>query len=177
MKRAVVLLAATGLVGPVAAEQRDAFTRAENESVLVFGGTGRTGTEIVRELRRRGAAVTVFVRESSDRSPIESLGVEFVVGDATSADAVDTAMANAPFTAVISAIGKRPGQQVRPDYTIIRPGGLGAGKAEISEDVSIVGVGINRADLALLTVDVVFDDSTVGKILHVFDRTIASLER
>jgi NADPH-dependent glutamate synthase beta subunit-like oxidoreductase len=55
--------------------------QASSEHVLVFGGTGRTGVEVVRELRRQGAEVTVFVRPTSDRTPIESLGVKFAVGD------------------------------------------------------------------------------------------------
>ena len=49
---------------------------AQTSGILVFGGTGGTGLEIVKILSTRGGSVTVFVRETSDRSALEPLGVD-----------------------------------------------------------------------------------------------------
>lgn len=86
------------------------------DNVLVFGGTGRTGIEIVRELHGAGASVTVFVRPTSDRGPLEPYNVSFVEGDALLAADVERAISSDSFTVVISAIGRRRGE-VRPDFT------------------------------------------------------------
>jgi len=86
------------------------------DNVLVFGGTGRSGIEIVRELHNAGASVTVFVRPTSDRAPLEPYDVSFIEGDALLAADVERAVSSGSFTAVISAIGRRRGD-VRPDYT------------------------------------------------------------
>lgn len=120
--------------------------QGNGQHVLVFGGTGRTGIEIVRQLRARGADVTVFVRPTSDRAPLESLGVAFVVGDAMSADDVRTAFTGRNVTAVVSAIGKRPQQQVRPDY-VANANIVAAAKAAGVErllQISSVGAGDSR---------------------------------
>lgn len=49
--------------------------------VLVIGGTGQLGAEIVQRLVARGHQVTVFVRPSSDRSRLAAWPVEYVTGD------------------------------------------------------------------------------------------------
>ena len=50
---------------------------------LVTGATGLLGSHIVEQLRRRGQPVRVLVRPTSDRSWLETQGVEFVEGDIT----------------------------------------------------------------------------------------------
>jgi uncharacterized protein YbjT (DUF2867 family) len=72
--------------------------------VIVFGATGKLGTEIVRDLREHGDRVTAFVRASSDRSELEPLGVEFAVGDVLDPAAVRAAMAAGGFDAAIATI-------------------------------------------------------------------------
>jgi dihydroflavonol-4-reductase len=49
--------------------------------VLVTGGTGFVGANLVRELLKDGCAVRVLARRASDRRALEGCGVEFVVGD------------------------------------------------------------------------------------------------
>jgi uncharacterized protein YbjT (DUF2867 family) len=72
--------------------------------VIVFGATGKLGTEIVRDLREHGDRVTAFVRASSDRSELAPLGVEFAVGDVLDPAAVQAAMAAGGFDAAIATI-------------------------------------------------------------------------
>lgn len=50
-------------------------------SVLVTGGTGFVGANLVRELLKDGHGVRVLVRPSSDRSALEGCDIEFVEGD------------------------------------------------------------------------------------------------
>lgn len=72
--------------------------------VLVLGGTGQLGAEIVRLLVARGDAVTVFAREGSDRSRLQGLSVRFATGDLMSESDIDAAFAGRKFAAVISAV-------------------------------------------------------------------------
>ena len=51
------------------------------DGVLVFGGTGRLGSESVKQLIGTGEKITVFARPSSDRSRLDDLDVAFVTGD------------------------------------------------------------------------------------------------
>lgn len=52
---------------------------------LVTGATGLLGSHIVEQLRRRGQPVRVLVRRGSDRSWLQTQGVEFAEGDVTDA--------------------------------------------------------------------------------------------
>lgn len=73
-------------------------------NVIVFGATGKLGTEIVRDLREHGDQVTAFVRESSDRSELEPLGVNFAVGDVLDPASVRAAFQAGNFDAAVTAI-------------------------------------------------------------------------
>lgn len=75
--------------------------------VLVFGGTGQLGAEIVRSLDRAGHSVTVFHREGSSLERLEGLPVKFVVGDATREDDVVAAFRARRYDVAVNALGKR----------------------------------------------------------------------
>jgi len=77
---------------------------AAGRNVIVFGATGKLGIEIVRDLREHGDRVTAFVRPSSDRSPLEPLGVEFAVGDVLDPASVQAAVQAGGFDAAIATI-------------------------------------------------------------------------
>jgi uncharacterized protein YbjT (DUF2867 family) len=46
--------------------------------ILVTGGTGRVGVEVVKELQKRKAEIRLLVRTEGDRTPKE---VEVAIGD------------------------------------------------------------------------------------------------
>ena len=72
--------------------------------VLIFGATRNTGLEVARILVGRGDRVTAFVRPTSDRSQLEPLGVDFVVGDALDMASVRAAFVDKDYTAVLTTI-------------------------------------------------------------------------
>lgn len=93
------------------------FTKAQaNEGVLVFGGTGQLGIEIVMDLVDAGEDVTVFVRPTSDRSKLKPMGVSFVTGDVLNEADVEAALKSGPFRVVIDALA-RDGD-VAPEFYI-----------------------------------------------------------
>jgi len=60
---------------------------------LVTGASGLLGSHIVEQLRRRGRPVRVLVRPQTDRSWLETQGVEFAEGDVTDAASLGRACA------------------------------------------------------------------------------------
>jgi len=72
--------------------------------VLVFGGTGQLGAEIVKRLVADGEDVTVFVRPTSGRERLEGLAVEYVVGDMVNEADVTNAFQGQNYRAVINAV-------------------------------------------------------------------------
>ena len=101
-----------------------------DKHVLIFGATRNTGYEIAEDLINRGDKVTAFVRESSDRSLLESLGVDFVVGDAIDAETVQAAFAAGEYDAVITTMGAYSAP-IPPDYV---------GNANVFDAAVVTGV-------------------------------------
>ncbi|MFP4356140.1 MAG: NAD-dependent epimerase/dehydratase family protein [Phycisphaerae bacterium] len=58
---------------------------------LITGATGLLGSHIAEQLRAAGQSVRALVRPSSDRSFLESIGVEFAEGDVTDRDSLTAA--------------------------------------------------------------------------------------
>lgn len=77
---------------------------AASRQVLVLGGTGQLGVEIVRRLTAAGHGVTVFVRQSSSRERLAGLPVDFVVGDLFDENSVGTALRAKRYDAVVIAL-------------------------------------------------------------------------
>ena len=75
---------------------------------LVLGGTGRLGAPIVAGLVDAGYAVTVFARETSNRSRLGELPVNYVVGDLLDAGSTAAALAGQTFDVVIDASARGP---------------------------------------------------------------------
>lgn len=72
--------------------------------VLVFGGTGQLGAEIVQRLVARGDEVTVFTRPKSDRSHLDGLPVHYAEGDLMQPAEVTAAFKRTHYDAVIVAV-------------------------------------------------------------------------
>lgn len=77
-----------------------------DDGVLVFGGTGQLGLEIVKALTAKGEDVTVFTRPQSDRTSLGSMNVSFVVGDVLNADDVSSAFQSGSFRVAIDALAR-----------------------------------------------------------------------
>src|SRR5258708_1426058 len=59
--------------------------------ILVTGSTGKVGSEVVKQLRKRGADVRALVRKQ-DASPPQAEGVEVVTGDLLDPVSVEKAL-------------------------------------------------------------------------------------
>jgi putative NADH-flavin reductase len=82
--------------------------------LLVFGASGKTGREVVRQALARGFEVTGFVRDTG-RLPLAHANLRLVKGDITDSKAVARAVSG--HTGVISALGV--GTPLRHDPTVI----------------------------------------------------------
>ena len=103
---ALALLAATTALGASATTPGSAAAAAPGDTtrVLVIGGTGQLGAEIVQRLVARGHQVTVFVRPSSDRTRLATWPVEYVTGDLFSEADMAAALKAKQYGAVIVAL-------------------------------------------------------------------------
>ena len=89
--------------------------------VLIFGATRGTGRAAAEQLRARGDAVSALVREQSDASELEALGVSIIRGNVLDGHEVARAYAEAqPSAALISLGGKRGENAPRPDLDGVR---------------------------------------------------------
>ena len=77
-----------------------------NEGVLVLGGTGQLGSEIVKDLVEAGEDVTVFARPTSNRERLAGLDVSYVTGDILSEDDVEAAFKSGPFRVIVDALAR-----------------------------------------------------------------------
>ena len=75
----------------------------QGDIVLVTGGTGFTGVHLVKSLCNAGATVRVIARASSQRTALEGLPVEWVIGDVFDADTVQTAIRGVNFVFHVAA--------------------------------------------------------------------------
>jgi putative NADH-flavin reductase len=82
--------------------------------LVVFGASGKTGREVVRQALARGFNVTAFVRETA-RLPIAHTNLRLVAGEITDAQAVARALSGQ--SGVISALGA--GVPLRHDPVVI----------------------------------------------------------
>lgn len=74
----------------------------ENKKIVIFGATGGTGRELVRQGLERGHSVTAFVRDP-DKLGISHENLEIFTGDVFEYDSVKPAVSGQD--AVISALG------------------------------------------------------------------------
>jgi len=98
-----------GTAAPAAtdpAARKTAAGAKPRRRVLVFGGSGQLGSEIVRAMLGVGHDVTVFIRKTSSRERIEGLPISLVEGDATVEADVEHALRSRRFDVVVDALGR-----------------------------------------------------------------------
>ncbi len=131
---AVAALTSVLMIAPAAAE-----------GILLLGGTGQLGARVAKLLVEDGEQVTVLVRESSDRSSLDGLDVDFVVGDLMDEASVNAAFDGKTFRAVVNTV--RAPTQIPEFYlkssTYIANAAKGAGVQQIIHH-GAVGAGSNR---------------------------------
>ncbi|NKB44026.1 MAG: NAD(P)H-binding protein [Alphaproteobacteria bacterium] len=91
------------VLGPMSAQAK--------ERVLIIGGAGHSGSAVAKMLIARGDAVTAFVRPTTDRSPLDGLPVDFVVGDAMKANEVAAVLQDKDFTVMFETVQVFPGSE------------------------------------------------------------------
>jgi len=82
--------------------------------VLVFGGTGELGSEIVKDLLQAKEKVTVFSRVTSKKSRLKDLEVLYVEGDVLNEKDVENALKSGPYKVIVDALARD--SNVDPDF-------------------------------------------------------------
>ena len=75
----------------------------KSDVVLITGGTGFTGSYLVKNLCATGAQVRVLARQVSDRSQFEGLPIEWHIGEVYDRQVVERAMAGVNFVFHVAA--------------------------------------------------------------------------
>lgn len=91
-----VYLAAFFFIGP---------TYAADGGVLVLGGTGQLGSEVVKDLLEAGEDVTVLTRPTSNRARLEGLDVAYVIGDMLSDADMERVFTESQYRVVVDTSG------------------------------------------------------------------------
>ena len=106
---ALAAAAVTAAARPAASDpaaRKTAGGARPHRKVLVFGGSGQLGSEIVRAMLGAGHDVTVFIRKTSSRERIEGLPISLVAGDVTVEADVERALKARRYDVVVDALGR-----------------------------------------------------------------------
>jgi dihydroflavonol-4-reductase len=119
--------------------------------VLVTGGTGFVGSQIVAALVRRGDAVRVLHRATSKLIMLEGLPIEHVLGDVQEPDAVACAVAGCDLVFHVAAVAsywrteREQVYKVNVEGTrIVMEACLAAGVSRVVHTSSVAAIGIPR---------------------------------
>ena len=101
--------------------------------VLVVGGTGMLGQQVVERLIASGKRVRALVRPTSQTDALSSAGVELAVGDLMQRDSLGPALekVDAVITTAAGYTGHTPGDTIETDY---------AGNANLADAAADAGV-------------------------------------
>jgi uncharacterized protein YbjT (DUF2867 family) len=85
------------------------------DGVIVFGGTGRLGSDIVKLLVQADEDVSVFARKEDSRDRLKGLNVKYVMGDLLDDAAIARAMKAGKYRVAIDASAQRSDAKI-PDF-------------------------------------------------------------
>ena len=77
--------------------------RAADGGVLVLGGTGQLGSEVVKVLIAAGENVSVLARQTSNRARLDGLKVSYVIGDMLTEADMERVFKEKAYRAVVDA--------------------------------------------------------------------------
>ena len=99
-------LACAALIGSALAGSTfvGSATAQDKGPILVLGGTGQLGAEVVKLLVAQGESVTVLAREGSSRDLLKDLRVDYVIGDLLNDTEVEAAVKSKPFRAIFNTV-------------------------------------------------------------------------
>ena len=103
---ATTAASSSALTGTDTAPTKTAGGSKPHRAVIVFGGSGQLGSEIVRALLAAGHDITVFIRPTSDRGRIAGLPISLVEGDVTVEADVERALKARRYDVAVDALGR-----------------------------------------------------------------------
>jgi imidazolonepropionase-like amidohydrolase/uncharacterized protein YbjT (DUF2867 family) len=135
--------------------------------VLVLGGTGQLGSEIVKDLVEAGEKVTVLARPTSDRDRLDGLDVSYVIGDMLVDADMEQVLNGADYRAVVDASNGPWGDE---DFYSAGMQILSKRAAETGVSQIILHGAIGAGDsMQMIHLDRVFD----GQRVAILDKTTA----
>jgi putative NADH-flavin reductase len=118
--------------------------------ILIFGATGGTGRELVRQALEAGHAVTAFVRDPAKIADIQHPSLAFISGDVLNVEDVGSSVAG--HDAVLFAVGAGPKRTtIREQGTRNVIEAMQANGVRRLVCLSSFGVGDSRGDLPFFT--------------------------
>jgi len=154
MARSLALTVALSAAMPVWAQQMEvrlepvAEQAGAVELVVVAGATGRTGTEVVAELRANGYHVRAFVRDVEKAREKLGEGIEYAQGDVRERETIEAALEDAD--ALVSAIGAGRGDPSNGpefvDYGGVRNLADASAAAGLRQMVLVSSMGVTQED-------------------------------
>ena len=114
-------------------ETTSASGRSRHGPVLVVGGTGALGHQIVERQLANGTGVRALVRPTSNTQALQAAGAEPVVGDLLQPESLRRALdgADAVISSAAGYTGHTPGDTIETDY---------AGNANLADAAADVGM-------------------------------------
>lgn len=79
--------------------------------ILVIGGTGTVGSEVVKQLAKKKAQVRVLVRNAQKEAEVKKLGLETAQGDITRLDTIEAALKGVDHVFLLTPASPTQGDQ------------------------------------------------------------------
>ncbi len=79
------------------------MSKVASGDVLVLGGTGELGSEVVKALVAAGKSITVLARPTSNRARLDGLDISYVMGDMLVDADIERVFTGASYRAVVDA--------------------------------------------------------------------------